>query len=1305
MTHFQFSTTTFEEFIRVLALQVFGPGVNVLGNGPDQGREATFHGTVPYPFPPEQQWNGYGVIQAKFKERLESTRQDQSWALAQLKGELRRWQERNPKPDYLVFCTNVELSPAANGGRERLERVLQAAQKKLRMQGYAIWDANQLRGFVDRYESIRTRFGCLFTPGDVLAQYARQLSWQVDADSVLTAYLCRELLFDQDARLGQSGDRSEDRIKLADVFVDLPVIEINGETLESPLIQPDCLRILAEAAANKLDPLTLHQQQPGGAGTKIHGRFLLIGGPGSGKSTIGQFLAQIHRAALLSRRPEHRLESRVMEVVAAMKARCAEDQIAWPAIPRFPIRIELNAFSQALACRDAGRVATLSEYIRRMLSQDVQISHAELREWLRTYPWLIIFDGLDEVPSSSNRRGVIEAVQHFLNEARDAEADLLVLATTRPEGYHGEFDGDEVRAQALWPLRKREALSCADRYVGAKIGLQDDPRAAKLRSAIAEAIELPLAQRLMTSPLQVTFMVAVIAANGRASESRWQLFADYYRTIYERELHKAVQPFHRVLSERRQDIDALHHRVGFLLQVRGERAEDEDTGLTLAEFEALVDEALRENGLQDAELAWQRTMIVEAARLRLVFLTSCKEDQLGFEVRSLQEYMAAAHITDTDSADAIQRLKCIVHSAYWCNTLLFAIGRFFVEPRLRAHRDRIRLLCEDANKEDPLQEAACLGSRLALEILESGATASVPQISRSLAECALKLLAHPPAAKDSLPDRLAAVYEECMRHEFSSGIAIWLGQRNPHRTLSAWLLLLRLERRGIQWAQDLAESHWPRDPETALLILQLWLGAHDELGRRGRALLRATEASRLEALLPSLPLQACCDLLSRRRLVVPHGTKRQFLRSLIKLLSAAHALEFHLVPEKHVEIISIALVPAHSPSLTRAARIVQQMMLEREIHQSWAQLTQLLRFMSQPTRTTLARCLAGLSEIGVGFDRDLCCQIATWPLASCLAAAGPSRASLSQLAVAAERGEIGDFEDWTASEMRWRSTGIEPADYLGTLCSSSVPLLGAVLRADGVIFPPEYVMEVLDPIIAHLPGLQPSWGKDAIVRALSVHMTVLSITGEPDPDILRTRLLPQITCKSARDTLLLMHPPAELTPAWLDFYGALGSTLRLEWSACPWKAHAFPANQLLAAFCADPTRMGLLMVAVHWAATGEQLDPSPIHASSILRNDHPWAHAILQICRGDLTLDEAAALADQFRRDVAQLTAAPALLDMLLRTLDVRADRSWILQPVLSAVIDAIPSTAWELLAHAEGVKCAFLESRPSAFNNSTLSP
>ncbi|ANE55059.1 hypothetical protein [Methylomonas sp. DH-1] len=178
-----FSPDSFEQFIRALALKVIGPGVTIFGNGPDGGREAIFEGKVNFPSPPENIWDGYGVLQAKFKEKLETTQKDQQWAKSQLETELEKWvvnDKREPKPDYFIFCTNVELSSATNGGKDIINQVFKDYEDKIGLKDFAIWDANQLTGYVDGYAEIRQRFECFFTPGDLLAAIAKKLSKAVN---------------------------------------------------------------------------------------------------------------------------------------------------------------------------------------------------------------------------------------------------------------------------------------------------------------------------------------------------------------------------------------------------------------------------------------------------------------------------------------------------------------------------------------------------------------------------------------------------------------------------------------------------------------------------------------------------------------------------------------------------------------------------------------------------------------------------------------------------------------------------------------------------------------------------------------------------------------------------------------------------------------------------------------------------------------------------------------------------------------------------------------------------------------------
>jgi hypothetical protein len=110
---------------------MLGPGIGVFGDGPDGGREAAFEGPMRFP-EPGKPWDGYGVVQAKFKQRLAGDSKDAAWLLGQVRAELERWADPRSErvrhgrpPRYVLFTTNVVLSAVAgSGGIDRVDALI-----------------------------------------------------------------------------------------------------------------------------------------------------------------------------------------------------------------------------------------------------------------------------------------------------------------------------------------------------------------------------------------------------------------------------------------------------------------------------------------------------------------------------------------------------------------------------------------------------------------------------------------------------------------------------------------------------------------------------------------------------------------------------------------------------------------------------------------------------------------------------------------------------------------------------------------------------------------------------------------------------------------------------------------------------------------------------------------------------------------------------------------------------------------------------------------------------------------------------
>ncbi|WP_433180653.1 hypothetical protein [Actinoallomurus sp. CA-150999] len=171
----------FEHLTQALAVKIFGHDVSVFGDGPDGGREASFYGETKLPGPNSQvQWNGYVVLQAKFRVRPLGVAQNAAWFLSEVRKELSAWGESRSSrvrserlPEYLIIATNVVLSPVADsGGIDRANAAIENAKNEfgLPLKGWAIWHYDQICTFLDIYPEIRQTYGAMVTPGDVLAQ-------------------------------------------------------------------------------------------------------------------------------------------------------------------------------------------------------------------------------------------------------------------------------------------------------------------------------------------------------------------------------------------------------------------------------------------------------------------------------------------------------------------------------------------------------------------------------------------------------------------------------------------------------------------------------------------------------------------------------------------------------------------------------------------------------------------------------------------------------------------------------------------------------------------------------------------------------------------------------------------------------------------------------------------------------------------------------------------------------------------------------------------------------------------------------
>lgn len=971
------SSRSFEQLVQALSVRHFGPGVVIFGDGADGGREATFQGASSFA-PHGDNWDGSCVIQAKFRQRPLGTEIDGPWAINSLKDELNKFAKQlggRPRPHYFIFVTNAVLSPGTDGTKDQAIEILDAARDDWGLRDYDIWDFDKLRTWLDIDEEVRTRFGWI-TAGDVLAEMLRSMKHTNPAfDQAIVNYLEKTLIADRFVRLEEAGHSAEEPTALSNVFVDLP---ITGDPTGDGLF----MRHLLEHTST----LKWHRSSDE---WEARQRMVLVGGPGQGKTTLGQFACQIFRASLLAERPSQSLSLEGLEAIAAVQAACDAAKLPFRQGPRFPIRVVLTDLAKALTEHER----PLLVYLTCLISERVgtSVSTDLFREWLSTYPWFLVLDGLDEVPANAGREKVMRCITEFWVDAAQANADIVVLATTRPQGYNNDFSPDRHRHVLLAELTPDLALDYGSRLAETRYGINSD-RTNIVKTRLSRAASDPTTAHLMRSPLQVAIMTALVDRYGQPPHERWSLFDAYYDVIYQRERERDTDAA-TILREDRPDVDAIHQRVGLALQVLTTHEGHSDPRLTTAQLEQIIDARLASEGHEGPGTSVMAASIRSAAELRLVFLVGAESDRIGFEIRSLQEFMAAGALVDGPDNQVVARLAAIAPLPSWRNVLLFAAGQCFV--RKQHLRAQLHTLCRelDIDTDEPLLTATKTGARLALDLLEDRTARRQPKHHRLIAAHALEVLDVP---DDDAPFRLARCHDDKVDDLYQTAITDALASSDEIRCTNARRCLVALSDASVDWAQPLLHNHLPT---TSVDVV---------------AMLDGLDATMIRSFSDG-DIATCVELLDHHQIsALTSGVLRDYAQDLrwANRRDRRRDISFGELPGLRFSVFSIA--PGHtyarqSPEPDDAQGLNSPtIVVYRAIE----------RFLEDPSSDHLASVLIEIAHQSTPEIWRQCAYSVPWPMGIHLCQAD----SVEQLISSCEdvlNGAHGDLADWLVAEERW----------------------------------------------------------------------------------------------------------------------------------------------------------------------------------------------------------------------------------------------------------------------------------------------
>ncbi|MEU7589870.1 hypothetical protein AB0A95_26660 [Micromonospora sp. NPDC049230] len=703
----------FERLAQALLKGVIGNGTVTFGAGRDGAREATFTGSAPYPSKTNR-WSGEWVFQAKFHDTdLLGMDKARRQVLADLNVELDKIIEKYKIPcDNFILITNVPLTPAfKTGTMDKIKNdILPRYRSKIR--NVAIWGADDLNAFLEIYDGVRNSFLDFIVPGDLIASLLRKhQAEQGEVERTIQAYLQAIFTREQYAQLDQAGDVSDHPVKLQQVFFDLAARP--GE-YHSPLGSSDLMR---SKAANKSYATETAVNVVHFMLSEDCGRMVLVGGPGEGKSTLGQYLAQLHRATLLRSVSEIALNEGYI-----------------PALPRIPFRVILKDYGQWIAQRPSmdPSQGALDKYICDHIESATsrKISPAELHEVAGQNPILLVLDGLDEVTDTALKKNLLEKITEFTDRCEKVlGADLQVLATTRPTGYSDQFDPRKYLHLRLLKLQPTQVADYVKRWCEAKNF--DEIKSKRILDSVYECLADAQISLLATTPLQVSILALIISSGGTPPRQREALFNEYLEVIYKRETAKGKH----IIQSEKELLIGLHKYVGYVLHEDATRASSLSANLNATEYRSHVAKFLRYHDPYSPakHRAAELKAITTEAGERLVLIVEPVSGEFGFELRSIQEFFAACHLADTSltTEQRYLRFEAISRSVHWRNVALFFAGR--VGRNYPGETANFLEVLRDVDRDSP-DRFVRRGSRLALELAADRAFGPNRRGQRSLLE-------------------------------------------------------------------------------------------------------------------------------------------------------------------------------------------------------------------------------------------------------------------------------------------------------------------------------------------------------------------------------------------------------------------------------------------------------------------------------------------------------------------------------------------------------------------------------------------
>jgi hypothetical protein len=499
-------------------------------------------------------------------------------------------------------------------------------------------------------------------------------------EMIIKAYLADQYAIDNEVKFRQIDLQN----KLMDLFTDVP-IKIKKYNERDKHLK----KIIDQFDQNSLKEFLLddnfqidEKETNGAASFLLHPivqahieRILLEGGPGQGKSTISQYICQVHRAKLLHK------QSDIDQLPKAIK-QCPL---------RLPFKLDLRHIAGWIEGKNP-YVSRLSDDVFSVMrrnslesfltghimyhSQSDTFSTDDLLSILRNSSVLIVFDGFDEIADLKIRGDVIDFINRGINRLKENAKSLQIVITSRPAAFSDSigFSVDMYPHFQLTEITPSITKEYVEKWV--KVNRLDSRESAEIKRLVDEKLKMPHLRDLAKSPMQLAIFISLLRTRGESlPNKRTALYDSYIELFFNRESEK-----NRTIRDHRDLIIDIHQYLAWLLHSEAEMYGNSGS-ITVEELKKRLNEYLVKEGHQ-TNITDQLFHVLE---VRVCALVSRIQGTYEFEVQPLREYFCAKYLYNTSPYSPSgkekpgtkpERFNAIARNFYWQNVVRFFAGCF-----------------------------------------------------------------------------------------------------------------------------------------------------------------------------------------------------------------------------------------------------------------------------------------------------------------------------------------------------------------------------------------------------------------------------------------------------------------------------------------------------------------------------------------------------------------------------------------------------------------------------------------------------